>query len=492
VVENVTRGAISPDGTTLAFLRDEARVDIVGTAALWLSKPGPAPWDNKAVGAAAGRYGTFGGQRFIEGALAFSPDGTKLALSVVSNPHEESAWEFWIVPLTGGTEYRRFTAWADAAPRISNFTWLPDSRHVVLGMASLSTPGSRLWIADTERDHAWSLTEGPGSQSYPSASPDGRRIVFANDDVDYDLVEIPLDGSAVRPFVGTTRNESDPDIYKQLLAYVTDRRGQDEIWLSTRDGHLQDRPVVQQSDFGDDRTLMLSSPAISPDGLRIAYLRNGLKPRHPLRIWISNTAGGGVTPLLSSPDAFQGAPTWSPTGEWIAYSEWINSRWTLFKVRVGSGEAPVELRTDGVANAIPRWSPKGNWITWETEQGFVLVSPDGKGHATLAPERLQDEALFRGSWLDDPWLVHTWSLDGSAVIGIKEASDRTLSLVIHPVGGKPRVVRDLGLAAPLNHPVRGLSISPDGRRVTTSVARLRGDLWVLDGLKTIAFPHRSN
>ena len=35
VIENVTRAAISPDGETIAFLRDEQQADIVGAATLW-------------------------------------------------------------------------------------------------------------------------------------------------------------------------------------------------------------------------------------------------------------------------------------------------------------------------------------------------------------------------------------------------------------------------------------------------------------------------
>ena len=35
VVENASRGALAPDGTTIAFLRDEQPTDIVGASALW-------------------------------------------------------------------------------------------------------------------------------------------------------------------------------------------------------------------------------------------------------------------------------------------------------------------------------------------------------------------------------------------------------------------------------------------------------------------------
>ena len=180
---------MSPDGRTLAFLRDEQRADIVGTAELWLSTPtGAAPWSSEAVEAAARKQDTFGGRRFIEGALSFSPDGTKLGMCVVPEGQKELGWQFWIVPLAGGKAYRRFQWWSDAVPRVSNFSWLRDSRHIVIGITSLATPGSHLWVGDLERDRAWPLTRSADSESYPSSSPSGEQIVFTKGEPDYDVV----------------------------------------------------------------------------------------------------------------------------------------------------------------------------------------------------------------------------------------------------------------------------------------------------------------
>jgi Tol biopolymer transport system component len=473
VVENATMAAISPDGHTVAFLRDEQRADIIGTAAVWLSTPGgTAPWSSEAVEKAARRYEKFGANRFIEAALAFSPDGLKLGLAAVPSTRVERMWQFWIVPLPDGEPYRRLEWWWDAAPRISSFTWFPDNTHIALGVASLSAPGSHLWIANLQTNRAWPLTRGADTESYPTSSASGDQIAFTRGEPDYDLVQIPLTGRAsAQPLLATSHNESDPALSPDgmLVAYVTDRNGQDEIWRRTIDG-ASDQPLITQRDFGDDRTVMLSSPAFSPDGQRIAYQRNGFKPRWPLRIWISLVAGGVPAPLLpASYEGIQSAPTWSPDGQWIAFAQWKDGEWELAKVRVGSGEGPVVLRRDGVANAVPHWSPASDWITWETGTGVVLVSPDGR----------QERELSK-----DQWLVHTWSRDGAQILGIKENDDLRLSLIAIAVNTKQEtVLADLGPSFAFNNPVKGLTLMEGGRAIATSVVRPRGDIWLAEGLE---------
>jgi Tol biopolymer transport system component len=470
-IENAATGAIAPDGRTIAFLRDEQPADIVGASALWFSQ-------GRGVET---KYGQFGDRRFNEGALAFSPDGASLGLSVVPRSIGTAAdargWQFWLVPLTagqptGGPPDRRLASLSAVVPRVTNFAWLPDSRHIVLALSSMSTPGSHLWMADLPRDQAVSLTRGPGSESYPSASPDGR-VVFATGEPDYDVVGISVQTGAAQPLLATARNESDPAWSRDgtQLAYVTDRSGADEIWLRTPDGRTPDRPLITQGDFAaDDRTIMLGSPSFSPDGKRIAYQRNSSKPIWPLRIWISQTVDGPPVPLMPpSHEGYQGAPTWSPNGNWIAYTEWTNRQWALTKVRVGSGEAPIVLRTDGVPNAAPSWSPNDDWITWETEQGFLLVSPDGKQQRVLS---------------DDHWLAHTWSKDGSRIFGIRESEQLRLTLVALDLEtGRARVIADLGPSPPVNNPVKGLSIGADGRTIVTSLVHLRGGLWTMGGIR---------
>jgi Tol biopolymer transport system component len=475
VIPDASGGAISPDGQTLAFLRQDTQAGTVGSLALWLANTSgigtPTRYDRSPIRELS----------FTEAEFAFSPDGQWLGLSAVPGtiglPPEKRGWQFWMLPLEEGRPQRKLQSLPEAAPRVSGFAWMADSRHIVLGSFSSAISRSQLWLADVYGDRAWPLAQGTISYAHPSVSPTGD-VVFTADEPQYDLVQVPLAGGELRRFVATSRNESDPvwSARANAYAYVTDRSGRDEIWLRRSSSQLSEQPLVTQADF-QDRTIMLGAPAFSPDGRRVAYLRNAGSPVWPLRIWYSAVGGGTPVPLLpETHEGYQGPPTWSSDGQWLAFAEWSRNEWQLVKVRVSgdapTGEPPVVLRTDGVANATPQWSPTGEWITWETEEGsWIVSSSDPRNEKMLSREQ---------------WLVHTWSPDGALVHGIRLTDDLRLALVsidvtVTPVRERP--LRDLGPSRPVNNRLKGLSVGPDGRTLVTSVPNMQGDLWLLEGFR---------
>jgi len=463
VLRNAAAAALSPDGQTLALLREDAHQGNFSLS-LWISSPpGSDPKRYPSESLAARRFG--------QGFLRFSPDGKKLGLFVASTSGDTrgeegySSPELWVLPQPSGPPRQVLQSLA-SMPDPGPFSWLPDGRRIVFAAEFLGrTPGKHLWTADTDSGQVTPITASSGSEEYPALSPDGRQIAFTASEEHYDLVEIPLDGSPLRRVPSTSRTEADPAWSPSggQYAYVTDRTGRQEIWLRSAEGAFE-RPVVTDASFRDPQTLLLSGVAFSPDGQRLAYQRRGLEG---FRIWISTVAGGQAV-RLSQDEGYQDAPTWSPDGASIAFTSLRQGRWALVRVGTGGSEAPLTIKEGVIYPSNPRWSPRGDWITCELAEGFAIVSPDGLRTRVLA---------------DETWLAHAWSRDGAALWAVRLSGELRLEAIAVDVetGQSRTIARDLGPAPPSSVPLRGLSLSPDGRSLLTSIYRLRGDLWLLEG-----------
>jgi eukaryotic-like serine/threonine-protein kinase len=463
VLRNVSAAALTPDGKQLFLLREDQYQGNFFQS-LWLSSP---------PGAEPKRYGEgpFKEKRFARGFLRASPDGAVVGLwgaPTADASGGEAGYanpELWLVPTAGGAP-RLVLRELPSRPDPSPFGFLPDSRHVVFaGEFRERTPGTHLFVADTASGEHWALTASGSSEQYPAVSPSGRQIAFTDQREDYDLVEIPLDGSAARSVLATSRNETDPAWAPAgtQYAYVTDRSGDEEIWLRSRDGSLE-RPLVARASF-QDVTLLISGVTVSPDGGRVAYQRRGPSG---FKVWISAVAGGPAVQLVLD-DSYQDAPTWSPDGNWIAYALSRGGRRALVKVRVGAGEPPLVLKEGIVYPSNPKWSPNGALITCETPEGFSVVSADGRESRVLAEEAP---------------LAHAWARDGRSLYAIR-SEDLRLQLVAIDVasGRETRLLEDLGAVPPSSDPLAGLSLAPDGKSLLTSIVRLHGDVWLLSGFE---------
>jgi dipeptidyl aminopeptidase/acylaminoacyl peptidase len=352
------------------------------------------------------------------------------------------------------------------------FTWLPDNRRIVLVRNDGQTVGSHLWIGDLDADRTTPLTVTNGNESSPAIAPDAERLAFTSEATDFDLVLVPLNGSPLRTFLSSTRNELDPASSPTgaHYAYVTDRNGSQEIWVRSEEDASEkggfERPLVTDADFPGSRTMVLGSLAFSADGSRLAYQRFA---DGGYRIWISTLAGGTPVPLTSE-DAYQDGPAWSPNGESIAYiSGAQDSAWSLASIRVGAS-SPTKLKSDVVPFARPQWSPDGQWILCQTSDGLMLVAPDGGASRTLSTA---------------DWIAYAWGNDAKTVYGLRTGDDthHFLLAALDVASGKETIVNaNLGTIPQANQPIRGFS-RIRGEGFLTSVARVRSDIWLLEGFR---------
>ena len=261
------------------------------------------------------------------------------------------------------------------------------------------------WL-DTETGHLFPLLPSESALSYPSVSADGTRVAYTTGDLDYDLVEIPLDGSPIRPLLASRLPEHSVHYSPRAPEFAyTAAAGGGEIRIR-QPATLAERVVVSQSDFPDQKgPARFAAAAFSPDGTKLAYNRH-------FDIWIS-PSNGGAPAKLTSAQGGEFAAEWSPDGAWIAFNSARPSFGGLVKVRVGAGESEVRLRAGPCGQVAPAWSPDGAWIARLVVSAMGLDPVPANG----------GEPLFLGSQYEP---VAAWVRDSKRVY------------VIPHVGGMPR------------------------------------------------------
>ena len=131
-----------------------------------------------------------------------------------------------------------------------------------------------------------------------------------------------------------------------------------DIWVADRDGGNQRR--LTHSRKADD-----FSPAYSPDGRKILYVR---RHRGDADIWIMNANGSGPRPVTDSQlDDFQ--PTFYPSGRSILFTRYDGERgWTIYSRRL---RAPYNQRIVQSNATFPTVSANGRWLAYTRVQDGV-------------------------------------------------------------------------------------------------------------------------
>jgi hypothetical protein len=175
--------------------------------------------------------------------------------------------------------------------------------------------------------------------------------------------------------------------------------------------------AIDPYDLTSERPLGITGlhPAVSPDGLRIAY-------SHEDDIWIARSDGSGAGRITSSSEN-EYYPAWSSDGNWIAY-ERDGEIWTMRE----DGSNQVMIFDFGTQ---PTWSPDGTRVAFTDAGDIWILNADGSGLTGLTGNPTANQRP-------------AWSPLGN-YIGFASARDGSLHVFVQDPGGGPAINMTIAL-----------------------------------------------
>ncbi len=268
-------------------------------------------------------------------------------------------------------------------------------------------------------------------------SPNGDKIAFVSDrDGNDEIYVLSSDGSGpvrlTRNLVDDTGPEWAPD--GRRLSFSGDFKGHSAIYTMEADGSNVTRLT--------DGDLDAVASAWSPNGRQITFDSKAGGDYYD--IYIMNADATGKARLIHGP-ANDMASAWSPDGRKIAFVSDRDGNFEIYTVNA-NGTGISRLTNDSAMDGAPAWSPDGAQIAYDSvvngKFAIYVMNADGSN----------SRRITGNAWND---VSPTWSPDGKTIAFVSDRDGNMEIYVMNPDGSEQTCLTQVSTGRrPSDHTVR--------------------------------------
>ncbi|MFC1858794.1 hypothetical protein ACFL9U_12335 [Thermodesulfobacteriota bacterium] len=263
------------------------------------------------------------------------------------------------------------------------------------------------------------------------AAEPGRIIFSSVSSGKWDLWSIKPDGTGLKQITNSLEDEHTPAVSAdgKTIACIVDR----VVWTMRVDRTERQKLPLPAGIY--------ASPAWTPDGLGIVYVKLTVVPSEASEIWIVKKTGNhwGEPQRITRHPPMRLNPSFSPGGSKLAHAKFERDRLLGVVEEIGVLDLKenkfVEITADGADSFKPMWSPSGDKIAYMSNKSgnYDIWTVHVK---TRKQHRLTTDPAYDG----DP----AWSTDGSQIAFVSSRSGAREIWIMSTDGKKPRQVTKMG------------------------------------------------